>query len=204
MIKNILFDFDGVILDSMPIRQIGFRKIFQEYPSNLVEELITYHEANGGLSRFVKIRYFYEEILKKNIKEETINELANKFSEIMKIELTNKDLLINDCVDFIESNYKNYNFHIVSGSEHNELNYLNKELGLSKYFLTINGSPTPKKQLVFNLMNEFDYNKNETILIGDSINDYDAAKYNGISFYGYNNSQLKSVSNIYLDSLRNL
>ena len=27
MIKNILWDFDGVILDSMPVREYGFRKI---------------------------------------------------------------------------------------------------------------------------------------------------------------------------------
>ena len=31
MIKNIIFDFDGVILDSMPIRTEGFKKIFEIY-----------------------------------------------------------------------------------------------------------------------------------------------------------------------------
>ena len=30
-IKTIFWDFDGVILDSMPIRDYGFAKIFEEF-----------------------------------------------------------------------------------------------------------------------------------------------------------------------------
>ena len=67
MIKNILFDFDGVILDSMPIREYGFRKIFENYDVALVEKLLVYHNQNGGLSRYVKIRYFFEKLLYKKI-----------------------------------------------------------------------------------------------------------------------------------------
>ena len=69
MIKVILFDFDGVILDSMPIRDYGFRKIFEKYPDELVENFIKYHRKNGGLSRFHKIEYFYKTLLKKDISE---------------------------------------------------------------------------------------------------------------------------------------
>ena len=34
MIKNILFDFDGVILDSMKIKGDGFVELFQDYEKN--------------------------------------------------------------------------------------------------------------------------------------------------------------------------
>ena len=59
MIKNILFDFDGVIIDSMPIREAGFRLIFQDFDKYLVDKLIDYHNQNGGLSRYVKIDFFF-------------------------------------------------------------------------------------------------------------------------------------------------
>ncbi|MGH2278576.1 hypothetical protein ACRCD7_05475 [Aliarcobacter sp. ERUVET-7] len=36
MIKTIFWDFDGVILDSMPIRDFGFAKIFEEFDKELV------------------------------------------------------------------------------------------------------------------------------------------------------------------------
>lgn len=192
MIKNIIFDFDGVILDSMPIRDFGFREILKEYPKELVEKFIEFHQINAGLSRFYKIKYFYNEMLKEEISEEKIQEYANKFSQIMKKELTNKKYLIMDSVSFIENNYLKYNMHVASGSEEKELQYLCKELGLEKYFKSIHGSPVHKNELVKMIIDENNYDITETIMIGDSINDYDAAKINGIDFYGYNNEELKN------------
>lgn len=201
MIKNIIFDFDGVILDSMPTRDYGFREIFKEFDSKLVEKLIKYHNKNGGLSRFVKIRYFYEELLKKEISEEEVDFLANKFSSIMKVELIKKKYLIEETVEFIKDNYSRYNLHIASGSEHKELSYLCSELELEHFFMTINGSPTKKNIIVEKVININNYIRTETILIGDSINDYEAAKINEISFYGFNNIELKKLDK-YIDSFK--
>ncbi|EAJ9482394.1 HAD family hydrolase, partial [Campylobacter coli] len=176
MIKNILWDFDGVIIDSLAVRDYGFREIFKEFDKVLVEKLIKYHSINGGLSRFHKIRYFFNEILKKDIEDKEVKAYADKFSLIMREELAKSKYLILDSVNFIEENYKKYNFHIVSGSEHNELNFLCQKLQINHYFHSINGSPTPKIELVKNLLIKESYKKSETILIGDSINDYEAAK----------------------------
>lgn len=200
MIKNILFDFDGVVLDSMPIREYGFRKIFEGFDTSLVEKLLNYHNANGGLSRYVKIRYFYEELLKKDISKEEVNTIAEKFSVIMRKELINKKYLIKETIEFLNNNYENYNLHIVSGSDEKELKFLCQELGLKDYFISINGSPIHKNDLVKNILSANNYKKNESILIGDSINDYEAASINNIDFYGYNNTKLMPLSKIYLNS----
>lgn len=204
MIKNILWDFDGVIIDSLAIRDYGFRKIFKEFDKQSVDKLIQYHNYNGGLSRFHKIEYFFNEILKQNITQDEILQYADKFTQIMRQSLSDKKYLINDTVNFIKNNYKNYNFHIVSGSEHNELNFLCQKLDLSQYFISINGSPTPKNQLIKNLLESYNYNINQTILIGDSINDYEAASVNKIDFYGFNNENLRDKSKIYIEDWNNL
>jgi len=190
--KVVFWDFDGVILNSLPVRDYGFRKIFEEFNDVLVNRLLEYHSLNGGLSRYVKIRYFYNAILGIDVSDEKVQELASKFSSIMKIELTNKKYLISETVEFIKQNYKKYNFHIVSGSDEKELNYLCEKLDLSKFFKTIEGSPTPKNELVKNILGKYNYNSNECILIGDSVNDYEAAYLNKIKFYGYNNEKLKN------------
>lgn len=198
MIKNIFWDFDGVILDSMKIRDWGFREIFKDFDKYDVEKLISYNNLNGGLSRYVKIRYFYEEILKKEINEKRVLEYAEEFSILMKKELINPKNLILESVLFIKENYSNYNFHIVSGSDQNELRFLCRELNIEKYFITINGSPTPKNNLVKNLLKIYKYSIRETCLIGDSLNDYDAAKINKILFFGYNNLKLVEYSYKYI------
>ena len=191
--KTILWDFDGVILDSMPMREFGFRKVLENFPQAQVDALIAFHLANGGWSRFVKFRYFYEEILKQPITNEGVQVLANQFSEIMKKELTNKANLIGQTVDFIEANHKNYNFHIVSGSEQDELRYLCKALDLDQYFSSIHGSPTPKTTLVQQVIANHQYKPSETCLIGDSYNDFEAADKNNITFLGFNNLELQSL-----------
>lgn len=204
MKKNIFWDFDGVILDSLPIKDFGFIKIFENYPKKLVKEFLIYNKINSGLSRFHKIKYFYNHLLKKDIDNKKVLSYAEKFTKIMKKKLSSKKYLIKDSLIYIKSNYKNYNFHLVSASEHNELNYLCKKLNLDKYFLTIDGSPTPKINLIRDLLKKLKYKKKETIYIGDSVNDLEAAKINKIDFYGYNEKKLMSKSTVYIDTFRNI
>jgi len=199
MIKNILWDFDGVILDSMKIKGDGFLELFKGYDKKYLKELEIFHYAHGGVSRFEKIKYFYTDILKKNISEEEILKLADKFAKIIKNKLQNKENLIKETIAFIKENYKQYDFHIVSGAEHNELNDLCKQFELIQYFISIDGSPTKKDVLVRNVIEIYSYKKEETILIGDAVTDYNASKLNNLEFYGYNNIELKQFGN-YIDS----
>ena len=204
MIRNILFDFDGVILDSMPIRDHGFKEIFKDFDDDLVNKLLEYHNQNGGLSRYVKIKYFYNKLLKQEISEDKIINYADNFSKIMKIKLVDKRYLIADTLKFIKENYKKYNLHIVSGSDEKELKYLCRELGIDSFFQSINGSPTHKNKLVEDVLVINKYMESETILIGDSVNDYDAAKENNLDFYGFNNPNLINMSKNYLDNYMGL
>lgn len=187
----ILWDFDGVIIDSNTVREFGFREVLKEFDSEQVEQLIDFHNANGGWSRYVKFRYFYEEILKRQISESQVQELANSFSSIMVDRLPNPELLIQETVRFIqEMNSQGKEMHIVSGSDGNELRSLCEQLELSKYFLSINGSPTPKSALVKAIIDNSDISASQYCLIGDAMNDYDAAVQNEIQFFGYNNKEL--------------
>ncbi|WNB16861.1 HAD family hydrolase [Marivirga arenosa] len=203
-IKTIFWDFDGVIMDSMPIRDQGFIEILKDYPEDLVTQLLAYHKANGGLSRYVKFRYFFEEILKEKVSDAEVEQLANKFSTIMLKKLKNPDFLINQTVKFIQEHHENYQMFIVSGSEQSELREICKSVGIAKYFKGIFGSPTPKNQLVKNLIKKENINASKAILIGDSINDFEAAKVNKITFYGFNNPELKSVSLNYIQNFKEI
>lgn len=199
--KNILWDFDGVILDSSEIRDAGFSHCLQEFPKQEVEILMNFHRGNGGLSRYVKFRYFFEEIRKEEVSKETIKAYAERFSEYMRSRLIDKNLLIEDSTIFLKENYLNYNMHIVSGSDQQELRFLCKELNIQHFFKCIHGSPTPKIKLVESILEKNEYLPNETLLIGDSINDFEAAYQNDISFAGYNNLDLQNVGSFYFHSI---
>ncbi|MDC1153609.1 hypothetical protein OAT06_06355, partial [Nitrospinaceae bacterium] len=121
---SILFDFDGVIVDSMHIRDFGYREIVKEFSPDLVDRLVQYHRSNAGLSRYVKIRYFYENLLGKEISVGKVNELAEKFSLIMKAKLTDPSIIIEEAILFIKNHYTKLPLHIVSGSDQDELRYI--------------------------------------------------------------------------------
>lgn len=193
--NSIIWDFDGVILNSNEIRNRGFIEVLKEYPDNEVSKLMTYHEQNGGLSRYHKLRYFFEVIRNEEVSDEEILHYANAFKVIMLSHLCNPDLLIQDSLDYIIKYHESFQFHIASGSDNNELNEICKTLGIDKYFKSINGSPTPKIQVVKDIIESQSLNSTEYALIGDSINDFEAAEANSINFYAYNNNSLRANHN---------
>jgi phosphoglycolate phosphatase-like HAD superfamily hydrolase len=194
-IKVLFWDFDGVLMDSNAIRDIGFERVLADYPPEQVAQLLAFHRANGGLSRYVKFRYFFEEIRKEPADNANIIEWASKFSLIMKSLLVDPNLLIDETLNFVRKNQFKYTMFITSGSDQDELRFLCKSLGIDTLFNSIYGSPKPKKEWIFDIMKENQFKKENCVLIGDSINDWEAANYNGIKFCCYNNIDLsKKVS----------
>jgi phosphoglycolate phosphatase-like HAD superfamily hydrolase len=196
--KTIFWDFDGVILDSNSIRTSGFKEVLKNYPNNEVNALLKFHEDNGGLSRYLKFRYFFENIRNEAVSESKIKTLADNFSTILLPKLANKKLLIRQNIEYIQNNYENIQMFIVSGSDEKELTDLCELLSISIYFREIKGSPIEKKELVKELIYRNKIYRNTAVLIGDSINDFDAAQFNHISFMGFGNKFISNYSNIKL------
>lgn len=195
----ILWDFDGVLMDSMAIREQGFSAVLSQYPEEQVTQLLQYHRSNGGLSRYVKFRYFFETIRQEDVSDHVIQTLADRFSTIMMKNLLEPTLLIKSSVEFVKRNHQRLPMHIVSGSDGAELRSICKYVGIDSYFRTIEGSPTPKSQLVRDILTSFKYE--HVVLIGDSMNDFDAANRNKVDFVGFNNPALRAHNNFsYVES----
>lgn len=200
--KTILWDFDGVILNSNIIRTKGFIEIFKDFPNNYTAQLVKYHEEMGGLSRYHKIEYFFTKIVKKKIKQDEIFFYAEKYKSFILNNLVNKRFIINETLDYIKQNRNIFSMHIVSASDENELKQICKELELDSFFCSIHGSPTAKKENIMSLLKFNKLIKEEVVLIGDSINDYEAAVYNKIDFMGYNNIELKKKQIQYISTFK--
>jgi beta-phosphoglucomutase-like phosphatase (HAD superfamily) len=62
MLTPLILDFDGVIVESIPLKAVTFRKVFSFAPEHL-DEIIEFHLENGVKSRYDKFRYIYGNIL---------------------------------------------------------------------------------------------------------------------------------------------
>ena len=202
--KTILWDFDGVILNSNVIRTRGFKEIFKEFPKDKMFELVKYHNENGGLSRYHKIEYFFTKILKNKITQDEISFYAKKYKVFILNNLIEKRYIIKDTLDYIKEIQNAFSMHIVSASDENELIQICKELELDYFFDSICGSPVTKKENIKRLLEHNNLINEEVVFIGDSINDYEAAVYNEIDFVGYNNIELKEKQIQYITSFKTL
>ena len=119
--QNIIFDFDGVLAESNEIRFNGFRKLFKDYPRTQVEQLVEYAEANGGVSRYKKIEFFFNTIRKEPISSKLVNHWANQFSE-----LVTQDVLearpVEGSLEFLKKYFNQFDFAIVSDSDQKDIN----------------------------------------------------------------------------------
>ena len=62
ILKALILDFDGVLVESNDIKTEAFKTVFAEYPEHH-RRMIDYHHANMSLSRVEKFRYFIRECL---------------------------------------------------------------------------------------------------------------------------------------------
>jgi phosphoglycolate phosphatase-like HAD superfamily hydrolase len=187
----LLWDFDGVLLDSMSVRGEAFRFVLQHYTSSEVDTLLVWHQANGGLSRYVKFRYFMSEILDVEIDEAVVLNWADQFSIYCRDRLSDRSKLILPTNSLVQRLQGRIPMHIVSGSDGKELKELCNELGIADRFVTIEGSPTPKTDLVAGILNVYKYKPASAWLVGDAINDKTAAEANGLNFLGFRNQVLR-------------
>ena len=185
--KHLIFDFDGVLVESNEIRFDGFRLLFKNYPQDQVERLVLYAKINGGLSRYEKIKYFFKKIRNEPIRDDNVQLLAKQYSELVKQKVIDAEP-VKGSLEFLSNHKNNYDFAVVSGSDQEELRDVCKAREIDHFFLEILGSPASKGSNIALLLTKMGWGRKSCLFIGDSINDFDAARANGIDFIGRNSN----------------
>ena len=206
MIKSIIFDFDGVILDSNKIKSNAFTKLFKDKNKNQenLDMIIRYHKDNMGISRNKKIKFYYENILKQKITNKEVDKIASDYSKLVFNKII-KTKFISGSKYFLSKNFKRYLFFVSSGTPENELINICEKRKIDKYFTGIYGSPDNKEKHIKRIMKKNSLKENEVIFIGDALADYNAAAKNKIFFIGINYiSNRKNKKNFYINNFNEI
>ena len=85
--KNFIFDFDGVIIDSVEIKNKAFLQTVRGYSNLIKKKFMKFHLDNLGVSRIKKYEFLCQSILK--IKKSKIleNKFSNNYSKIVEKKL---------------------------------------------------------------------------------------------------------------------
>lgn len=181
--KIFIFDFDGVIIDSANLKTEAYFKVIND------DRFIKYHIENAGISRFEKFRYYYEKILHKEISEEELKKLCDKYSEILNKKY-GAAKLIKGVKKFLNKivNKKSSNF-ICSGAPYNEVVQICKKKNIQNLFKEIYTYPLTKIEIIKKIILENKIEKKKVIFFGDALNDYAAACANKVDFIGIINKE---------------
>ena len=177
--SHLFFDCDGVILNSNKVKTNAFYKIAIKHGKESAKKLVNYHINNGGISRYKKIKFFQNNIIKNNDLKLYEN-LVNDYGEIVKKELLETE--ISKGIFKIKDFFPNSKLAVISGSDEKELLWLFKKLKIDHIFDTgIFGSPKSKEEI----FNQIFKNSNDiisSIYLGDSKYDFEVSKMYGMDF----------------------
>lgn len=179
----VIFDFDGVILESVKVKTDAFKELFSAYPEHQ-EAIVAYHENNLGISRYHKFAWIYQELLGIMLSPSEEKRLGEQFSELVLEKLLACPFVPGALELLEELKRVRIPAFIASGTPHHELEWLVERRGLAGFFQEVWGSPAEKPDIIELLIAKYELDRSRLVFIGDAVSDYIAAKTTGIRFIG--------------------
>ncbi len=185
--KVIIFDFDGVLVESVDIKDLAFKRLFKQYPQHL-DKIMDYHLSNNATIRFEKFRYITERILGKRYDEEAEKSLSKKFSSLVFKSLVDCPY-VPGAKEILDCYWGKIPLYLASVSPADELDEVLEAKKLKRYFKRIYAVPWIKKEAIRDIINKEDVSPKDIVFIGDSYEDFEAAQSTGIFFIGRNSGR---------------
>ena len=205
-IKAIIFDFDGVLAESVHIKSEAYYKLYLPFGIDVAQKVLAHHLANGGMSRFEKFKLYHEKYLNISLNESGLNELVEAFSDLVK----NAVVAVNEVEganQFLNED-RNFKYWIISATPQAEIAEIVKCRKMENYFEKGYGSPRSKSDCVAEILADNNLDPNEVVFVGDAKSDYIAANNNSLHFVlretDENNDLFKNKSVVKIKNLTEL
>ncbi len=155
-LQCLVFDCDGVILDSVPVKTRAFARLAEPFGPEARDRFVMYHTVHGGVSRYKKFEWFFREVLEREISEEESAQWGRLFAQYALDEVR-RCPLIPGVRDVLETWSGRLPLYVCSGAPEEELERIIRDAGVEA---------------------------ENTLMVCDAVTDRDAAEHAGALFYG--------------------
>jgi phosphoglycolate phosphatase len=204
MIKSIIFDFDGTILDSFPVLLNNANKILEELNLEKKDFTPKYVEELRSKSAKQLVQEFKISVFK-------LPKFVKKVKEFMREELQ-KTEIFNGMKDLLEKLSKDFLLGILTTNDEKIIWKILEKNGIKSVdFVYSDDSLFGKHKKLRKILSDHNLKKDEVIYVGDEVRDINASKKAGIDFiavsWGYNSrkaleKETKSIVNSPRDLLK--
>jgi phosphoglycolate phosphatase-like HAD superfamily hydrolase len=176
----ILFDVDGVLIDSLPVKAEAFAAAFSDHP-DLHDEIVALHLANGGVNRIEKISRMHVLAVGRPPTDAELAIRVDAFATavlggvIAAPEIPGAEAALRSWTGRVP-------LHAVSATPQGELVSILEARGIASLLTSVEGWPPGKSDLVGGLVERCGYQPERCLVVGDSREDLAAAMSNGTLF----------------------
>jgi HAD superfamily hydrolase (TIGR01549 family) len=180
---TIVFDCDGVLLDSNVIKSKAFWQVGIQWGEQAAKALLDYHVSNGGVSRYLKFSHFRSVILPSILGKEspaTEEEMLQCYAQIAQAQLLQAKMA--DQLDSLREATAGSKWLVVSGGDQAEIRAVFSSRNIAEWFDGgIFGSPDKKSLILRRELNHGNIIQ-PAVYLGDSVYDYECAREAGLDF----------------------
>ncbi len=181
--EAVFFDFDGVILESSGIKTRALRALYEPYGDAVAEAAVGYHLAHHDLCRRKTIRQCHSRLLDVSLSRKALDVLVRRFSVLVEDAVVASEWVAG-AETLLKCHCRNLSLFVVSRMPETELRRIVQRRKLAPYFRSVRGAPPEKVPIIRALLREYDILPDRAMFIGDSINDWQAARATGLDFVG--------------------
>ena len=176
----IIWDFDGVIKDSIEAKGIAFVETLKITDKQLATRVREDHMRSAGVNRQKKIEK-YLTWLNRPLSQQTVKHYLSKYSEITIDKVCESDW-VPGAREYILNNYSRQKYVVASSAPQLELQHIMERLKLDIYFEKIHGYPKSKFEAATEAMNSLQISPRNAFFIGDTDLDKKTAESLDVAF----------------------
>jgi phosphoglycolate phosphatase-like HAD superfamily hydrolase len=170
----VVFDFDGVLIESVEIKSRAFLELFRAHPEHH-EAIRRYHLDHLGISRYEKFAWVHEELLGQHLGTDERAELGRRYSEIVFAQARSCPAVAGADRALEGLQAAGVPLYVASGTPEAELRELVEARGWARRFRAVYGSPRRKPEILRRVTRELGLGPAEVVMVGDGRSDFEAA-----------------------------
>ena len=175
-LSAVVFDFDGVILESADVKTDAFVELYADHGADVVGKVRAHHLANLGISRFKKFAWIAENVFGRPLGDDESAALGRRFSDLAFAKVLAVPFVPGAEAALAALAHRGLPMFVASGTPQDELQLIVARRGLADTFREVHGAPREKPEILRDLLARHGLAPHQVLFVGDGMSDYKAAR----------------------------